>query len=69
MSGLLVENRYGKLRRQLDDSGYYDSFGIESLALVEILFRDLKSTSKSLEKTLQQLCYFKQVNILLFIFS
>ncbi|CAL8126970.1 unnamed protein product [Orchesella dallaii] len=56
-----VEARFSKLRRSLDDGGYLESFGLDSLRLVEHLFNDLVKTTGSLQKTLEEYAHYKQV--------
>eukprot|EP00730_Choanoeca_flexa_P018612 TRINITY_DN9057_c0_g1_i1.p1 TRINITY_DN9057_c0_g1~~TRINITY_DN9057_c0_g1_i1.p1 ORF type:complete len:1038 (+),score=381.25 TRINITY_DN9057_c0_g1_i1:106-3219(+) len=49
-----VEQKFKKLREQLDDFGYRAALGIESLPLVERLFADLLQTTASLKAAKEQ---------------
>ena len=46
--------KYMTLRKRLDQMGYRQSLGVDSLPLVEKLFNDLVQTTESLKKTKQQ---------------
>lgn len=56
-----MENRYISVRKKLDELGYREAFGIESLSLVERLLRDLLTTSESLKQSLDEACTYKKV--------
>lgn len=59
--GSEVEARFARLRQKLDDGGYMESFGLDSLHLVEHIFSDLEKTTESLEKTLVEYSHYKKV--------
>ena len=44
------EQKYVNLRKRLDQLGYRQTLGIESLPLIENLFNDLVHTTESLKK-------------------
>ena len=44
------EQKYVNLRKRLDQLGYRQTLGIESLPLIEKLFNDLVHTTESLKK-------------------
>lgn len=46
----LSEQKYINLRKRLDQLGYRQTLGIESLPLIEKLFNDLVHTTESLKK-------------------
>ena len=50
-----TERRFTSLRKRLDQLGYKQPLGVESLPLVEKLFGDLLHTTESLKNTKQQL--------------
>ena len=50
-----TERRFTNLRKRLDQLGYRQSLGVESLPLVEKLFGDLLTTTESLKGAKQQL--------------
>ena len=50
-----TERRFTSLRKRLDQLGYRQPLGIESLPLVEKLFGDLLHTTESLKSSKQQL--------------
>lgn len=58
-----VEARFARVRRKLDEGGYLESFGLDSLRLVEHLFEDLLKTTESLQKTLVEYSQYKKVII------
>lgn len=58
-----VGARFSRIRRKLDDGGYLESFGLDSLRLVEHLFGDLVKTTESLQKTLLEYSHCKKVII------
>ena len=45
------EQKYINLRKRLDQLGYRQTLGIESLPLIEKLFNDLVHTTESLKKS------------------
>jgi centrosomal protein CEP135 len=47
----ISEQKYINLRKRLDQLGYRQTLGIESLPLIEKLFNDLVHTTESLKKT------------------
>jgi centrosomal protein CEP135 len=47
----VTEQKYVNLRKRLDQLGYRQTLGIESLPLIEKLFNDLVHTTESLKKT------------------
>lgn len=47
----ISEQKYTQLRKRLDQLGYRQTLGIESLPLIEKLFNDLVHTTESLKKT------------------
>ena len=50
-----TERRFTSLRKRLDQLGYRQPLGVESLPLVEKLFGDLLHTTESLKSSKQQL--------------
>lgn len=46
----ITEQKYVNLRKRLDQLGYRQTLGIESLPLIEKLFNDLVHTTESLKK-------------------
>lgn len=50
-----TERKFTNLRKRLDQLGYRQSLGVESLPLVEKLFGDLLHTTESLKGAKQQL--------------
>jgi centrosomal protein CEP135 len=46
----LSEQKYIQLRKRLDQLGYRQTLGIDSLPLIEKLFNDLVHTTESLKK-------------------
>ena len=46
----IAEQKYISLRKRLDQLGYRQTLGIESLPLIEKLFNDLIHTTESLKK-------------------
>ena len=50
-SSSISEQKYINLRKRLDQLGYRQTLGIESLPLIEKLFNDLVHTTESLKKT------------------
>lgn len=46
----ISEQKYVNLRKRLDQLGYRQTLGIESLPLIEKLFNDLIHTTESLKK-------------------
>jgi centrosomal protein CEP135 len=50
-NGSITEQKYLNLRKRLDQLGYRQTLGIESLPLIEKLFNDLVHTTESLKKT------------------
>ena len=50
-SSSISEQKYVNLRKRLDQLGYRQTLGIESLPLIEKLFNDLVHTTESLKKT------------------
>lgn len=46
----ISEQKYINLRKRLDQLGYRQTLGIESLPLIEKLFNDLVHTTESLKK-------------------
>jgi centrosomal protein CEP135 len=50
-----TERKFTNLRKRLDQLGYRQSLGVESLPLVEKLFGDLLQTTESLKSAKQQL--------------
>lgn len=50
-----AQQKFTNLRRRLDQLGYQQPLGIESLPLVEKLFADLIHTTESLKNAKQQL--------------
>ena len=50
-----TERKFTNLRKRLDQLGYRQSLGVESLPLVEKLFGDLLQTTESLKTAKQQL--------------
>ena len=52
--GGLEGKKYMTLRKRLDQLGYRQSLGVDSLPLVEKLFNDLVQTTESLKKSKQQ---------------
>jgi centrosomal protein CEP135 len=53
-SSSVSEQKYIQLRKRLDQLGYRQTLGIESLALIEKLFNDLVHTTESLKKSKQE---------------
>lgn len=49
-SSSISEQKYINLRKRLDQLGYRQTLGIESLPLIEKLFNDLVHTTESLKK-------------------
>ena len=49
-SSSISEQKYVNLRKRLDQLGYRQTLGIESLPLIEKLFNDLVHTTESLKK-------------------
>ena len=49
-SSTVSEQKYLNLRKRLDQLGYRQTLGIDSLALIEKLFNDLIHTTESLKK-------------------
>jgi len=47
----ISEQKYINLRKRLDQLGYRQTLGIESLPLIEKLFNDLVHTTESLKKS------------------
>jgi uncharacterized Rmd1/YagE family protein len=47
----ISEQKYINLRKRLDQLGYRQTLGIESLPLIEKLFNDLIHTTESLKKS------------------
>jgi hypothetical protein len=45
-----MEFKVKKVRQELDELGYYQSFTSESVPLIEKLVADLKTTTESLQK-------------------
>lgn len=50
-SSSISEQKYVNLRKRLDQLGYRQTLGVESLPLIEKLFNDLIHTTESLKKT------------------
>ena len=50
-SSTISEQKYINLRKRLDQLGYRQTLGIESLPLIEKLFNDLVHTTESLKKS------------------
>lgn len=50
-----AQQKFSNLRRRLDQLGYQQPLGVESLPLVEKLFADLIHTTESLKISKQQL--------------
>ena len=50
-----TERKFTNLRKRLDQLGYRQPLGVESLPLVEKLFGDLLQTTESLKSSKQQL--------------
>jgi centrosomal protein CEP135 len=50
-SSSISEQKYINLRKRLDQLGYRQTLGIESLPLIEKLFNDLVHTTESLKKS------------------
>ncbi len=55
-SSLATQQKFTNLRRRLDQLGYRQPLGIESLPLVERIFADLVHTTESLKKLKLQVC-------------
>jgi centrosomal protein CEP135 len=53
----ISEQKYVNLRKRLDQLGYRQTLGIESLPLIEKLFNDLVHTTESLKKTKLEVCH------------
>lgn len=58
----ISEQKYTNLRKRLDQLGYRQTLGIESLPLIEKLFNDLVHTTESLKKTKLEV-YFNHSNL------
>ena len=58
-----TERKFTSLRKRLDQLGYRQSLGIESLPLVDRLFGDLLHTTESLKKAKQQLGKHKEEKV------
>jgi hypothetical protein len=52
----LSEQKYTALRKRLDQLGYRQTLGIDSLPLIEKLFNDLVHTTESLKKVKLEVC-------------
>ena len=65
-SSLIGEQKYTQLRKRLDQLGYRQTLGIESLPLIEKLFNDLVHTTESLKKTKLEVYLFALVVVDLF---
>lgn len=59
-----VEMRFARIRSKLDDAGYLESLGHDSIRLVEHLYNDLLKTTGSLQKTLGEYGHVKKVGAL-----
>ncbi len=62
-----TERKFTGLRKRLDQLGYRQSLGIESLPLVDKLFGDLLHTTESLRSAKQQLGKHKEEKVSWFI--
>ena len=62
-AGAAAQQKFSNVRRRLDQLGYKQTLGIESLPLVEKLFADLIHTTESLKNAKLDLS--KKVRILL----
>ncbi len=62
-SSTLSEQKYINLRKRLDQLGYRQTLGIESLPLIEKLFNDLVHTTESLKKSKLELNKSDHLNI------
>ncbi len=60
-SSSISEQKYINLRKRLDQLGYRQTLGIESLPLIEKLFNDLVHTTESLKKSKLEVNYFLYV--------
>jgi len=58
-----TERKFTSLRKRLDQLGYRQSLGIESLPLVDKLFGDLLHTTESLKNIKQQLGRLKEEKV------
>ena len=58
-----AERRFTALRKRLDQIGYRQPLGLESLPLVDKLFGDLLHTTESLKVAKQQLAKHKQEKV------
>lgn len=58
-----TERKFTNLRKRLDQLGYRQSLGIESLPLVDKLFGDLLHTTESLKNAKKQLGKHKEEKV------
>ena len=58
-----TERKFTSLRKRLDQLGYRQPLGVESLPLVDKLFGDLLHTTESLKQTKQQLGKHKEEKV------
>ena len=63
-----AQQKFSNLRRRLDQLGYQQPLGVESLPLVEKLFADLVHTTESFKNAKQQLGQKKVSHVMLFCF-
>lgn len=65
----ISEQKYTQLRKRLDQLGYRQTLGVESLPLIEKLFNDLVHTTESLKKTKLEVNFQNQSNLEVFYWS
>lgn len=63
MMATATERRFTSLRKRLDQLGFRQPLGVESLPLVEKLFGDLLHTTESLKSAKQQLGKHKEQKV------
>ncbi len=63
----LSEQKYTALRKRLDQLGYRQTLGIDSLPLIEKLFNDLVHTTESLKKVKLEVCLPRSIYILMYL--